>query len=90
MTSAEVDGSLVVDPGRTVLLGDPDAWQADWAELSRARRDLPMVVHGCSTADLRALIRSREVPPPLGPGEVWLVEQGLVRRAILAVDEAEG
>ena len=84
VTVGEPDaGSPVVDPGRTVLLGDPDAWQGDWAALARARRDLPIVVHGCSAADLRALTRSRETPPPLGPGEVWLVENGRVRRAVL-------
>jgi DNA segregation ATPase FtsK/SpoIIIE, S-DNA-T family len=78
---------VVVDPGRTVLLGDPDAWQADWAALARARRDLPMVVVDCSAADLRAVTRSREMPPPLGAGEVWLVEQGRVRRAVLASEQ---
>jgi S-DNA-T family DNA segregation ATPase FtsK/SpoIIIE len=76
-------GSPVIDPGRTVLLGDPDAWQADWTTLSRARRDLAIVFHGCGVADVRAFTRSREVPPPLGPGEVWLVEHGRVRRAVL-------
>lgn len=79
-------GELVVDPGRTVLLGDPEAWQADWATLSRARRDLAIVFHGCGTADLRAIARTREAPPPLAPGEVWLVEDGTVRRAVLAGD----
>ena len=79
-------GSPVIDPGRTVLVGDPDAWQADWAMLSRARRDLAMVIHGCGVADLRAIARTRQVPPLLGPGEVWLVENGRVRRAILAAE----
>jgi DNA segregation ATPase FtsK/SpoIIIE, S-DNA-T family len=72
-----------VDPGHTVLLGDPDAWQSDWAALSRARRDLPIVMHACGLADFRAITRSREVPPPLAPGEVWLVEHGRVHRAVL-------
>ncbi|HWH97258.1 MAG TPA: FtsK/SpoIIIE domain-containing protein [Pseudolysinimonas sp.] len=74
----------VVDPGRTVLLGDPEAWQADWATLTRARRDLPIVIHGCGAADVRAIARTREAPPPLRPGEVWLVEHGRVHRAVLA------
>lgn len=78
------DGELVIDPGRTVILGDPEAWQADWATLSRARRDLAIVFHGCAAADLRAIARIREVPPPLAPGEVWLAENGTVRRAVLA------
>jgi S-DNA-T family DNA segregation ATPase FtsK/SpoIIIE len=78
------EGEVRVDPGRTVLLGDPEAWQADWATLARARRDLPIVIHGCGVADVRAITRAREVPPPLHPGEVWLVEHGRVRRAVLA------
>jgi S-DNA-T family DNA segregation ATPase FtsK/SpoIIIE len=82
------DDGLVVDPGCTIVLGDPDAWQAAWAELARVRRDLPLVVHGCSPADLRTLTRSREVPPLLADGEVWLVEQGRVHRAVL--DDGRG
>jgi S-DNA-T family DNA segregation ATPase FtsK/SpoIIIE len=82
----EPDAGLpVVDPGRRVLLGDPDAWQADWATLARARRDLPMVFAGCTAADLRTVARVREVPPPLRPGEVWLVEAGRVTRGVLRV-----
>jgi S-DNA-T family DNA segregation ATPase FtsK/SpoIIIE len=77
------DGIPRVDPGRTVLLGDPDAWQSDWAALSRARRDLPIVLHACGLADFRAITRLREMPPPLAAGEVWLVEHGRVNRAIL-------
>lgn len=78
------DGGVRVAPGRSVVLGDPDAWQADWAELARARRDLPLLVHGCGVAEFRALTRLRDVPPPLAVGESWLVEQGRVRRAVLA------
>ncbi len=81
-------GLPVVDPGRTVLLGDPDAWQSDWATLARARRDLPIVFSGCAVADVRAVARTREVPPPLAPGEVWLVEHGRPRRAVWS-DERE-
>ena len=82
------DGLPVVDPGRTVLLGDPDAWQSDWATLTRARRDLPIVFSGCAVADVRAIARTREVPPPLGPGEVWLVEHGRARRGVLQPGDA--
>jgi S-DNA-T family DNA segregation ATPase FtsK/SpoIIIE len=77
-------GVPTVDPGRSVLLGDPDAWQSDWATLARARRDLSIVFHGCSVADVRAIARTREVPPLLAPGEVWLVENGRIRRAVFA------
>ncbi|GAA2083102.1 hypothetical protein GCM10009840_19450 [Pseudolysinimonas kribbensis] len=68
-----------------VLLGDPDAWQADWSLLGRARRELPIAVVDCSAAELRALTRARDVPPPLGsrPGECWVVDGGVVRRGLL-------
>lgn len=79
-------GVPTVDPGRAVLLGDPDGWQSDWASIARARRDLPIVFHGCAVAEVRAIARTREVPPPLAPGEVWLVEGGRIRRAVLDVD----
>jgi S-DNA-T family DNA segregation ATPase FtsK/SpoIIIE len=77
-------GVPTVDPGRSILLGDPDAWHGDWATLARARRDLAIVFHGCSVADIRAIARTREMPPLLAPGEVWLVENGRIRRAVLA------
>ncbi|WP_191281782.1 FtsK/SpoIIIE domain-containing protein [Pseudolysinimonas yzui] len=83
-------GDPVIDPGRTVVLGDPDAWQADWATLARARRDLPIVFSGCGVADVRAIARVREVPPPLAPGEVWLVEGGRIRRAVFAAEPDGG
>lgn len=68
-----------------VLLGDPDAWQAEWALLGVARRELSIAVVGCSPAELRAVARSRDFVPPLGSrqGECWWVEQGAVRRAVL-------
>lgn len=68
-----------------VLLGDPEAWQAEWALLGAVRRELPMVFVGCTAAEFRSLARTRDQPPPLGdrPGECWVVEIGDVRRAIL-------
>jgi S-DNA-T family DNA segregation ATPase FtsK/SpoIIIE len=71
-----------------VLLGDPDAWQAEWALLNLVRRDLPIVVSGCSGSELRAVTRARDAPPPLGsrPGECWWVDDGRVRRAVLDLD----
>lgn len=80
------DGELRV-AGREpiVLLGDPEAWQAEWALLGTVRREFPLIVTGCTTAELRAVARVREMPPPLGDrlGECWLVDGGTVRRAIL-------
>jgi len=68
-----------------VLLGDPDAWQAEWALLNLARRELPIAVTGCSASELRAITRARDAAPPLGTrrGECWWVDGGVVRRALL-------
>jgi S-DNA-T family DNA segregation ATPase FtsK/SpoIIIE len=80
------DGELRVSHGGpTVLLGDPDAWQAEWALLAAVRREFSLVFAGCPAAVVRAIARLRESPPPLGdrPGECWLVDGGEVRRAIL-------
>ena len=81
------DGELRVSRGDApvVLLGDPDAWQAQWQLLSLVRREFPLAVVGCGAAELRALTRARDGVPLLGsrPGECWLVESGTVRRAIL-------
>ena len=78
-----------LDPAAAdVLLGDPDAWQADWTLLGRARRELRFAVVGCTPAELRALTRARDAVPPLGAraGECWLVDAGSVRRARLRID----
>jgi S-DNA-T family DNA segregation ATPase FtsK/SpoIIIE len=68
----------------TVLVGDPDAWQAEWALLTAARRQWPLVLAGCTPADHRILLRDRELPPPLGdrPGECWLASGGATVRAV--------
>lgn len=74
---------------RTVLLGDPEAWLADWAMLAAARRDWPIVLIDVSAADHRALLRDRALPPPLGArsGECWLSTDGHTRRAMLVLPE---
>lgn len=92
----ELGGSAPADPAvlaellaapkePVVLIGDPEAWQAEWALLAAMRREHPLVLFGCTAAELRAVARTREHPPPRGtrPGECWLVESGTVRRAIL-------
>jgi len=81
------EGELHVSRGTAavVLIGDPDAWQAEWALLALARRELPMAVVGCGASELRAVSRLRDAPPLLGgrTGECWWVEAGQVRRALL-------
>lgn len=73
-----------------VLLGDSDAWQAEWGLLALARRELSVAVLGCNASELRAVTRTRDAAPPLGhrPGECWWVEAGVVRRALLEMRSA--
>lgn len=75
--------------GPTVVIGDPEAWLADWALLSAARRDWPIMLIGCTVADHRALLRDRTLPPPLGtaPGECWLSVDGRTTRAVLGLPD---
>lgn len=84
-TADQLAGSGAVHAEGIVLLGDPDTWQAEWATLVAVRREHPMVFIGCTAADVRAVSRVREQPPPLGgrAGECWLVESGAIRRAVL-------
>ncbi len=88
------EGELRVSRGGApvVLLGDPDAWQAEWSVLALARRELPIAVIGCAPSDLRAIARIRDAPPPLGarPGECWWIDAGTVRRALLELDARVG
>ncbi len=53
-----------IRPGMTVV-GDVDDWQSRWGALTAARSSAEVVFDGCTVADLRALTRSRELPPPL-------------------------
>jgi S-DNA-T family DNA segregation ATPase FtsK/SpoIIIE len=72
-----------------VLLGDPEAWLADWALLAAARRDWPIVLIDVTAADHRAVLRDRALPPPLGaaPGECWISAEGRTRRAVLVLPD---
>ncbi|HEX4442176.1 MAG TPA: FtsK/SpoIIIE domain-containing protein [Galbitalea sp.] len=57
-----------------VLVADPDAWQAQWSLLGTLQRTTDLVFDGCSLAEVRAITRSRELPPPFARGErtLWL------------------
>jgi len=77
-------GLTVTSTRPTAIIGDPDAWQAQWGALARLRQSMPVVIDGCSLADYRVLTRSRQLPPPLAHGEFWVLEpDGAVGRARL-------
>jgi S-DNA-T family DNA segregation ATPase FtsK/SpoIIIE len=67
-----------------ILIADPDAWQSRWSLFASLRRSSQLVFDGCTVADLRALTRSRSLPPPFPRAErpLWLLEpDGTLTRA---------
>jgi len=71
-----------------LVVGDPDAWLGRWHLYAALRAGHPLVFAGCDASDVRALTRSRSLPPPLAPGggSAWLLEpEGRMRRCRLSV-----
>ena len=58
---------------RVAVLGDVDDWQSRWGAIAAFRPVAELVFDGCTPADLRALTRSRELPPPIAREEAWLL-----------------
>lgn len=74
--------------GGGVILGDPDAWNAAWGLFGTLRSSVPVLFHGCSVAEYRALSRQRELPPPITSPQnfAWLLcPDGKVNRVRLPV-----
>ncbi|MCY7411967.1 MAG: cell division protein, partial [Salinibacterium sp.] len=68
LSSADTDPrELVVSDGRgqVALIGDAEQWQSRWGALASLRPLSDVLFHRCSLADIRALTRSRELPPVL-------------------------
>ncbi|WP_166404668.1 FtsK/SpoIIIE domain-containing protein [Labedella endophytica] len=77
-------GSLRIDDvtapsGSTVVVGDLDAWQQQWALLTALRTTATVVVEDASAAEFRSLTRRNELPPWIeaGAGRAWVVRPGL-------------
>jgi S-DNA-T family DNA segregation ATPase FtsK/SpoIIIE len=71
-----------------ILIADPDTWQAHWTLVSAIRRTHQLLFDGCSLAEVRALTRLRDLPPPFNRGErpMWLLSpEGEFSRARLGV-----
>lgn len=69
----------VADPARsTVVVGDLDAWQQQWALLTALRTTATVVVEGASAAEFRSLTRLAQLPPWIAPGaaRAWLLRPG--------------
>lgn len=90
---ALADAPDVVAVARTgaTLIGDVDEWQSRWGALASLRGIAHVLLEGCTTADFRAITRSRELPPPLDgrPGWCWRLEpDGSVSRVRLPLGDA--
>jgi S-DNA-T family DNA segregation ATPase FtsK/SpoIIIE len=84
------DGGLQISsvtqlPRPSILVGDPDAWQARWSLFGSLRRHCRIVFDGCELAQVRALLQTRVLPPLLGAADqVWVREPaGAITRARL-------
>ncbi|MHA7987103.1 FtsK/SpoIIIE domain-containing protein [Rathayibacter sp. CAU 1779] len=69
-------GSLRVSNGNppTVIVGDPDAWQAQWSLLGRLRPRASIVFDGCSLAQIRSTLHSRVLPPVTAAGRLLVCD----------------
>ena len=82
-------GELAVSRGATAhaIIGDVDAWQAQWGALAAARSGHLVIVDGCTASEFRALTRIRALPPLLDGSRgdtFWLLDRSAtVSRAIL-------
>jgi S-DNA-T family DNA segregation ATPase FtsK/SpoIIIE len=61
-------------PRRVAIVGDVDDWQSRWGAIAAFRPIAELVFDGCTPADLRALTRSRDLPPPIGRDEAWRLD----------------
>jgi S-DNA-T family DNA segregation ATPase FtsK/SpoIIIE len=76
-----------------ILVGDPDLWQSQWGLFVTLQRGCDVVFDGCSLAEVRALTRSRDLPPPFAGGvrPLWIrTVDGLFARATLEVARETG
>ncbi len=76
LSSVNVDPcELVVSDGRgqVALVGDAEQWQSRWGALAGLRPLADILFHRCTVLDVRALTRSRELPPVLNddPALCW-------------------
>lgn len=72
-----------------VRVADVDGWMLDHLALTQTRRTGRLLLHGCTRAELRTLVRARSAVPPLSDtrdDEAWLVEGSEIRRVRVRLD----
>ncbi|CAN5417904.1 hypothetical protein BH10ACT4_BH10ACT4_02250 [soil metagenome] len=87
LASASRTGAFPIDvvdaSSPTLIVGDPESWQANWALLGAVRAGGLVVIDRCSVAEFRAISGRRSLPPPIraGADHCWAMEpDGTVRR----------
>ncbi|MDM4763482.1 FtsK/SpoIIIE domain-containing protein [Galbitalea sp. SE-J8] len=63
-----VEAALGRGGERLAALGDPAAWQSAWGLLPAVAERARVLLVGCSPADVRGALRTRELPPPVAAG----------------------
>jgi S-DNA-T family DNA segregation ATPase FtsK/SpoIIIE len=79
---------LLIGDGSSCIIGEPEAWLAQWGALPALRSHSALMFDGCTIADVRAISASRELPPPPSRGErpLWMLgRDGSFERARLPV-----
>jgi S-DNA-T family DNA segregation ATPase FtsK/SpoIIIE len=69
----------------SVIVGDPDGWQSNWALLSALRAGALVLIDRCSVTEFRAISGRRTLPPPIRAAaeQCWALEpDGSVRRML--------
>jgi S-DNA-T family DNA segregation ATPase FtsK/SpoIIIE len=80
---------LTVGSGTSVVVGELDAWQQQWALCSALRSSATVVVEDATVSEWRALTRRAELPPWVAPGSSrgWLLRpDGQVERVSFDTD----
>lgn len=77
----------------TILVGDAETWQRQWALWQRIRFEGEMLFLAECAGELRSFAGSRELPPYAAPheGRAWTIHDGLApQRVIIAELDATG
>jgi len=71
------DIAVSVGTRPAVVVGDLEAWQAQWGSLAALRSTHTVIVDGCSAGEFRSVTRSRLLPPPIAAdGDAFWVLAG--------------
>ena len=74
---AAISGSTERATGPRVVIGDADAWMANWALAAAMREDATVIVHG-GPREYRVLVRDATLPPLLDDpvAQCWVLAPG--------------